>query len=47
VYGYADAIRVGKTTWSAIIVEVKPSASARETIASSASGSAHAPRVGR
>ena len=47
VYGYFDAIATGKTTWSAMTVEWKPSASPRSTSASSASGSALRPRVGR
>jgi hypothetical protein len=47
VYGYFESMAVGKTTWSAIITEWKPSASPRWTIVSSASAFAQPPRVGR
>src|SRR3970282_2121266 len=47
VYGYFELMATGKTTWSAIITELKPSASARCTSVSSASGDAVSPRVGR
>jgi hypothetical protein len=47
VYGYFDAMESGKTIWSAMTTESKPSASPRVTSASSASGVAVAPRVGR
>jgi len=47
VYGYFESIVTGKTTWSAIITEAKPSASPRPTKVSSASGVAVGPRVGR
>ena len=47
VYGYFDAMVTGNTTWSAMTVEWKPSASPRRTSVSSASGSALRPRVGR
>jgi hypothetical protein len=47
VYGYLELMVTGKTTWSAIITELKPSDSPRCTRASSASGVAVSPRVGR
>jgi hypothetical protein len=40
VYGYFDLIVTGKTMWSAITTEENPSASARATRVSSASGEA-------
>jgi hypothetical protein len=46
VYGYLDSTFVGKTTWSAIIADEKPSASPRATSVSIASGVAVLPRVG-
>ena len=45
--GYFESIVTGKTMWSAIITETKPSASPRATSVSSASGVAVWPRVGR
>ena len=47
VYGYFDLIVTGNTMWSAITTDENPSASARATRVSSASGEAVWPRVGR